>query len=85
MSKKGKTAESPPLVSSLTQEEWILDIASTIAKLLTQLDTLNHATMVRADVGVKFSAYYNYSHVVKIDLTRLDKQTFFAEPLPIQK
>ena len=65
------------------QEEWIVDISSTVAKLLSQLETLNHATIVRDDIGIKFSAYYNYKHVVKIDLTRLDKKVFFALPLPV--
>lgn len=66
-------------------EEWMVDIASTIAHAVTQLETLQRATVRRDDIGVTVHAYFNFPYVVKVDIVRNDKADFYTRPLPIDE
>ena len=62
----------------LTDREYLLlEIGATIAKAIDQLAEVSRVTIKRDDIGYKITASFNWSSVVKIDVSRLDKLPFF--------
>lgn len=66
--------------STMELENWLTEIAATIAHALQLLKETDRVTTKRADLGVTVTVYFNWASVVKIDISRMDKKGFFSEP-----
>lgn len=79
MAKKTKPLE----IMSL--EDWLTEVVATIASSAQLLEQTHRVTTRRDDIGITLTVYFNYGHILKVDIVRQDKQPFFSLPLPVNQ